>query len=210
MFRPNDSVNDDDDRLGLSSLPAEMGSLVSGLLHLDLGGNGITRFPVSLTQLTALQVFKAEGNEFVELPAAIVALSRLTELRLGRIASMDDPGQVFGRRPLDVRALGDLSAFPALGELSFSFCEVVMCESVLRAQRHASLASLSFHVAHPAPECALAVLQLSKELKALRRVSVVSCVHAGDFRVNVGLALQLAGGRSPYQKFKAALEACGL
>ena len=49
-----------------------------------------------------------------------------------------------------------------------------MCTSVLGAARHASLASLSFSTAYPAPACALAVLQLGQELKQAGRGSVLS------------------------------------
>ena len=145
-------------------LPADMGALRLGLLHLDLQGRKLTRFPRALTQLVALEHLNVRENEFVELPAGITALSRLTELMLGRHIDFEDPLQLLEKRPLDVRALGDLSGFPALCKLTFDLCEVMLCRSVLGAARHVSLASLCFRAAHPAPECAPAVLQLSHEL----------------------------------------------
>ena len=96
----------------------------------------------------------------------------LTELGLGR-AYDDVPLQLRGKRPLDVRAMGDLSRFPGLCKLTFCFCEVVLCCSVLGAAQHASLTGLCFDCAHPAPECAPAVLQLSRELWRLGRGSVL-------------------------------------
>ena len=68
-------------------------------------------------------------NEFAELPDGITALSRLTHLRLGRRTSYQDPLQLRG----NARALGDLSAFPALCRLGFEFCEVMLCESLVGA-----------------------------------------------------------------------------
>ena len=65
-----------------------MGSLSATLLHLDISGHMGTRFPLALTQLVALEHLSARGNEFAELPAGITALSRLTELMLGRVITM--------------------------------------------------------------------------------------------------------------------------
>ena len=178
IFRTVRPSYDDADRVGLPQPPADMSSLRATMLHLEFQGHGLAQLPHALMQLTALQALRAEGHEFTVLPDAITALSRLTELRLGRTQSRYNPILEVEKRALDASALGDLSGFPALCKLSFSFCEVTLCESVLRAKVHKSLASLSFHVAHPAPECALAVLQLSKELKELRGVGVVSCMCA--------------------------------
>ena len=72
-----------------------------------------------------------------------------------------------------MRALGDLSGFPALCRLRFAFCEVMLCGSMLSAVRHASLARVAFVVSHPAPECAPLLLQLSQALKRLGRGSVL-------------------------------------
>ena len=113
------------------------------------------------------------------------------------------------RSALWMCALGDLSGFPALCELSFSLCDVMMCESLLGAVRHASLASLTFCVAHPAPGCAQMALQLSQVLKRLRRGSVLNFVTNEGWCL-IDDALQEAQGRAPLQKFMAALEACGL
>ena len=192
---------------GLLRLPADMGVLASSLLHLDLSMLQLRQFPRALTQLVALQFLDASGNEFVELPAGIAALSRVTELRLGRVVSDEDPLQLLVRRPLDVRALGDLSGFPALRVLALYFCEAKLCLSILGAVRHASLACLCFGSAHPAPECALMMLQLSQELRRMGRGSVVRFVNS-NWRC--GRALHEAQGRAPCQKFMAALEACGL
>ena len=162
--------------VGLPRLPADMGSLSLTLLHLDVSGHGLTHFPLALTQLAALECLRAEANEFAELPAAIAALSRLTELALGRALSDEDPLQLHEKRPLDARALGDLSGSPALCKLSFESCEVMLSEALLGAVRHASLASVTFSSAHPAPECALVLLQLSQALRRLRRGSVLRFV----------------------------------
>ena len=154
---------------GLFRLPADMGSLCATLLYMDCSRQGLTQFPQALTQLTALNCLKLDHNDFERLPVAITNLSRLTELRHGRVRG-NDPLQLRAKRPLDVRALGGLSAFPALRKLDFGFCEVRLCESMLGAMRHASLESLTFYVAHPAPECALVVLQLRQTLRGLRRI----------------------------------------
>ena len=133
------------------------------------------------------------------------------ELTLGRIGSSEDPLQLREKRCLDVRALGDLSGFPALRALSFSSCEVMLCSSMLGAVRHACLTSFFFSNAHPAPECAPVVLLLSQELRRLGRGSVVKsvcyCCHSFIGGV-VADALKGAQGQAPCQKFRAALKAC--
>ena len=203
------------DPSGPLRLPADVGPLRAMLLHLNVSGNKLTPFPLAVTQLVKLEHLNARDNEFAELPAGITALSRLTELILGRHICREDPLQLHGKRPLDARALGDLSRFPALHELTLNWCEVTLCRSVLGAARHACLASLCFCVAHPAPECAQAVLQLSRELWRLGRGSVLKammerpCVGDEPFD-NISNALQDAQGRAPCQKFRATLEAWGL
>ena len=204
---------DENNAQGPLRLPADMGALSATLLHLDISGHMGTRFPISLTQLEALEHLNANESAFAELPTGITALSRLTELMLGRFFDMEDPLQLRGRRPLDVRALGDLSRFPALCRLTFDWCEVMFCPSMLRAARHKSLASLRFCIAHPAPECAPAVLQLSQELWRLGRGSVLK-VDGSRTSAFIFEALQRAQGRAPCQKFitdleARRLEACG-
>ena len=157
----------------LFKLPADMGLLRSLLSHLDISGLRVNSFPCALTQLVVLECLHAHENEFAELPAGITALSRLSELRLGRMMLEKDPLQLNGKRPLDVRALGDLSGFPALRELIFSSCEVMLCPSMLGAVQHASLITLEFCYAHPALFCTLVVLQLSQALRSLRRGRVL-------------------------------------
>ena len=191
-------------------LPADMGSLSSTLLHLDISGHMGTRFPLSLTQLVALEHLNAKENGFAELPAGITALTRLTELMLGRVFVYDeDPLQLREKRPLDVRALGDLYRFPGLRKLTFDSCKVMLCCSVLGAVRHASLTSLCFCNAHPAPECAPAVLQVSQELWLERRGSVLRavCEELSDYIYG---ALRDAQGCAPCQLFMADLEECRL
>ena len=138
---------------GLSRLPADLSSLRSTLQELDFRGHGLSQFPLALTQLRALEYLGAGRNDFAELPAGITAVSRLAVLTLGRLTSRKDPLQLREKRPLDARALGDLSGFPALHTLSFQACEVMTCVSMLGAVRHPSLTTLDFDIAHPAPEC---------------------------------------------------------
>ena len=52
------------------------------------------------------------------------------------------------------------------------------------------------------------VLQLSKMLRGLGRGSVVICLRE-DGGIEVEDALNSARGQAPFQKFKAALTACG-
>ena len=189
--------------LGLSGLPADMGSLSATLIHLDISGRKLTHFPLALTRLVALECLKASANEFAKVPDGITALARLTKLTLGRAATWEDPLQLHEKRPLDVRALGDLSAFPALCKLTFKFCEVAMCESMLGAVRHASLASLVFRTAHPAPGCMLTVLQLSQALKQQMRGSVLRLVL--DKKDVHATFLHDAQGQAPFHKFRGGL-----
>ena len=189
---------------GLVKMPAAMGSLSSSLLQLDISAFILPYFPLALTQLVALERLNAMWNQFAELPAGITTLSRLTQLMLGNCpGSFSQPCK---HEALDVRALGDLSGFPALRELEFSYCEVMMCPSLLGAVRHASLAKMCFECAHPAPECAPMVLQLSQELKRLRGVSVVSYGCRSFKWVKLGPVQ----GRAACQFFGEDLDACGL
>ena len=196
----------------LSRLPADMGSLGSTLRHLSLSGQGLTLFPLALTQLVALEHLDLRENEFAELPAAITALSRLTELVVGRGDQVDphedgDPGPLVVRA-LDARALGDLSGFPALCRLHFGFCEVTLCDSILGAVRHASLASMSFGLSHPARGCAVVVLQLSRALKRLGRGSVLR--SEGDAHAERhAVGLQSAQTLPAFSRFTAALQSYG-
>ena len=188
-------------------LPANMGTLRSTLAHLDFSNHRLGEFPFALMPLIALKHLNASGNEFEKLPAAITGLSKLTELVLGRAVVYNDPFQLRWTRPLDVRALGDLSGFPALCKLTLDSCEVMMGESVLGAAQHASLASLCFSAAHPAPECAPAVLQLSQALMHLGRGSVLKLVDMNQERYAYGWRAVHAQGQTPFARFKAAMPA---
>ena len=193
-------------------LPACMGHLSLSLLHLHVLGLVLPYFPLVMTQLVALECLDASYNEFAELPAGITALSRLTELRLGRSPVMH--GKVLCEdEPLDVRALGDLSGFPALRKLDFQTCEVMLSPSLLGAARHASLATLCFRHAHPAPGCMLMVLQLSQELKRLKRGSMLAVERAEDHLMPhcVRRVLPLIDVRAQvrFDSFKAALHPRG-
>lgn len=110
---------------------------------------------------------------------------------------------------LDARALGDLSAFPALRVLSFAYCEVLMCMSMLGAVRHASLVSLIFRGAYPAPGCALTLLQLSQTLRGLGRGTVFKLEGNSDVHM-LQSACWNSGALPPCYKFKVAMEACGM
>ena len=190
-------------RSPLARLPVNTESLS----HVNCSGHGLAHFSLVLTQLVALECLEASENEFAELPAGITALSRLTRLSLGRMSSWDDPLQLREKRPLDVRVLRDLSAFPALHTLLFSSCEVSMCESLLGAAQHPSIAALCFSCSHPTPECAPVVLQLGQALERLRRRSVL---QVDAWQSSNWKELRDAQGQAPIQKFMAALEACGL
>ena len=192
----------------LATLPADMGLLRCTLRHLCCSGHGFNHFPLALTQLVALECLRVTRHNFAELPAGITALSRLTELSLGRVTSWENFLQEQERLPLDARALGDLSSFPALRKLSFQSCEVKLCESLPGAVRHTSLASLSFDVAHPAPECLLTVLQLGQALKRLGRCSVLRFAYEKDV---CGRPVECRVQTLPlFHRFKAATKACGL
>ena len=195
--------------LWLSQQPADMGSLSSSLLRLKCCGVGVTQFPLALTQLVALEHLNASGNEFAGVPAAITALSRLTGLVLGR-TFCEDVLQEGERRPLDVRTLGDLSGFPALRMLMFDYCEVMLCESMLGAVRHASIVRIAFHVSHPAPECAAMVLQLSQALRRIGRGGVLSFAGCGFGGSHAEHVLQSAHALPPLHKFLVALQAYGM
>ena len=195
---------------GTYRVPANVGSLCSSLVYLSFRGHGLTLFPLALMQLVALEYLNASSNEFAELPAGITALSRLTELKLGRATPKEDQVQVHAKRPLDVRALGDLSGFPALCKLTFECCEVLVCTSMPGAAHHANLMRLIFCMAHPAPQCALMVLQLGRALKDLGRGRVLEVLNDSEECNTVDHGLLLAKGPPPFDQFKAALAACGL
>ena len=196
---------DDDDPYDISQgsprLPADMGLLSLSLLQLDVCAFVLSRFPLAFTQLVALERLDASYNEFTVLPAGITALSRLTELRLGRCPGLHEWCE---HEILDARALGDLSGFPALRNLTFDECQVMLCPSLLGAVRHASLTSFHFYCAYPAPECAPMVLQLSRELGHLRRSRPELWYRCGS------CGWGAARGLTSCQKFGADLNACGL
>ena len=150
--------DDDDDAENsapawLLRLPADMGLLSSSLLHLNVSGLRLPHFPHALMQLVALKCLHAYDNEFAELPAGITALSGLKKLRLGRVDCPENPLQVHENRPLNAIALGDLSGFPALCQLTFKVFQVnSLCNSLLDGTaRHRSLASLSSTMPTPRP-----------------------------------------------------------
>ena len=182
-----------------------MGQLRLSLLHLDISGLRLARFPPALMQLVALEGLNVCQNEFANLPAGITALSRLIELKLGRVTSDEDPLQLVETRALDVRALGNLSGFPVLRELAFDFCEVILSDSMPDTVRHSSITTICFCNAHPAPECVLTVLQMSQALRGLGRGRVVSTMW--EFLLD-----KLENVQAPGQKFMntlRAMEACG-
>ena len=186
----------------LLRLPADMGLLSSSLVHLDISGLRLTQFPLALTQLVALEGLGAGENDFAELSAGITALSRLSTLRLGRIVRPKNFLQQSEKGLLNAVALGDLSGFPALCNLTFSLCEVKLCTSLLGgAMRHASLACVYFDNAHPAPECRLSVLLLSR----VRGRSSVVKVTKDIFDI-----YDDAQALPPFYEFKAALKWCAL
>ena len=201
----------DDDRDNASRLlrlPADMGLLRLSVLYLHLSGLRLAHFPLAVTQLVALTCLDASMNEFATLPAGITALSRLTELILRRVESPNDPLQLHEKRALNVVAMGDLSGFPALRKLTFACCEVKLCMSLPGGVvGHTSLASIFFNSAHPAPECALMVLQLSQELRRLRRGSLLKLEHYSEPENRwADRALRRAQSLPPFHRFKAAME----
>ena len=195
----------------LSRLPDDMGSLSLTLTHIDCSGLGLTQFPLALTQLVALECLNAGWNDFAEVPAGITALSRLTSLQLGRTKpcdeAWDDPPRLCSKT-LDVRALGDLSAFPALRWLQFSRCEVVLCESMQDAVWHPNLMVCCFWWAHPAPKCMLTVLQLCQALMREGRGAMLSLVGS-RYRKDLP-AVTNAPKLTPIDKFTVAVQACGM
>ena len=197
-------------------LPADLGSLRSTLQHLGFSGQGLAQFPLAITQLVALKCLNAEHNEFAVLPAGILALSRLTELTVGRIECGYDPLQGYKTGPLDARLLSDLSAFPALCTLTFESCEVLVCDTIPGAARHPCLVDLCFRYAHPAPACAPALLRLGQEAKKLgRRGSFgrfLSFIHFSDSDIDYLFEPAPQGMQVlwPWQDFEDALDALGL
>ena len=85
-----------------------------------------------------------------------------------------------------------------------------MCTSLLGAVWHASLASISFLVSHPAPECMLMTLQLVQALRQQRRGSVLSFADCGCGGLQAERVFQSAQALSPLHKFQVLLQACGM
>ena len=108
-------------------LPNQPANSLSSVVHLDISGHELTQFPLALTRLAALKYLNACANAFAELPTAITALSRLTGLNLEQVLSRGKARQLHELHPLNVRALGDLSAFPALCLLRLGYCKVLLC-----------------------------------------------------------------------------------
>ena len=72
-----------------------------------------------------------------------------------------------------MRALSDLSAFPALSKLYVHDCEVTLPASMLGVTQHASLTKLKIDSASLTRESALMLGQLSQALERLGRGSVL-------------------------------------
>ena len=200
----------------LSRLPADMGSLSMTLTHISCSGLGLTQFPLALTQLAALECLNAGVNDFAEVPAAITALSRLTSLQLGRTKPYSEEWEDLSHlysKTLDARALGDLSAFPALRWLQVAHCEVALCESVQDAAWHPSLMVFCFWWAHPAPECTLTVLQLCQALTRQGRstsLCLVGTRYRKDSPSSARPVVTTAPKLTPMDKFGVAVQACGM
>ena len=76
-------------RLWVSRLPADMGALSSALVRISISKHKRKRklFLLGPMQPVALKPLNASGSVFAEVPAAVTALSMLTELPLGRAVS---------------------------------------------------------------------------------------------------------------------------
>ena len=123
-------------------------SQLRGLQELYLKGQGYHSFPSVITQLTALSSLCLEKSCFEVLPAGITALASLVNLSLGH-RGLGEPGD------LDVRVLGDLSAFPRLTNLELYHCAVTSSCTFADAANHPMFESLVF-------ENAFAVAGLSR------------------------------------------------
>ena len=100
---------------------------------------------------------------------------------------------------------------PGAVQAELWLCEVMLCESLLGAVRHASLASLSFFYAHPAPRCRAVVVQLGQGLRRVNRGSVLTVRNSFNWESRWSeRSLVGVPRRAPIYKFKAALEAAGL
>ena len=74
-------------RLWVPRLPADMGLLSSSLVRLSFSSHKRRYSLLGLMQQVTLKPLKAGGNEFATVPAAVTALSMLTELTHGPAAS---------------------------------------------------------------------------------------------------------------------------
>ncbi len=91
------------------------------LLHLNLGGLGITHLPPEIGQLSSLQELYLQNNQLTALPPEIGQLSSLQELYLqnNQLAALPpEIGQLSSLRLLDLR-INQLAALPPeIGQLS--------------------------------------------------------------------------------------------
>ena len=219
------NCNDLNGTLGRASTgrvwPADMGTLKSMLLSLDIGGMALACFPFFFTQLTALHCLKASWNDIPVVPAGVTALRGLGMLELGRKRRRDLSGGVppVNLECLDASALGDLSSFAHLRMLSFECCEVKLSCAFSDAAGHGALVKLVFNEACPAPECMVAMLQYRQELQRRGRGGVLHFEREPDYdewEIDRAYRLRLQSesdrtwqALTPAQKFRAALDACG-
>ncbi len=156
--------------------------LLRKFCHLATGMQALTWTPVlpeSLTLLQAsgrLQAFPEQAlalqqlayldvslNCFSVLPTGITQLSKLQYLASGfpRYPRPFDYGSL---RILDAVALGDLSAFPCMTALTFSYCRVALSDD-FGVQHHARLDKVLFDCAQPCRGSgAAALLALHRQL----------------------------------------------
>ncbi len=94
--------------LGLADLPEGLREL-TGLRELDLSGNILTRLPVWIGRLTALETLVLRGNRLSALPESLTALTHLKRIDLADNHLAEIP-RWLGRLDLESLELGEVDA----------------------------------------------------------------------------------------------------
>jgi hypothetical protein len=160
-------------------------------LTLLQAAGGLQAFPEQALALWQLTYLDVSNNYFSALPAGVTVLSNLQYLALGLSTSFAMGRSLHTLGILDAVALGDLSAFPCLTVLGFSYCQVALSHD-FGVRHHAPLDKVLFVRARPCQgSSAAALLALHRQLLGSGHRGV-ECSGLGSTEVWVELADEYA------------------
>jgi hypothetical protein len=182
-------------QLPVASLPLSAPCFAS-LTRLALEGHNLPVFPPGILAATRLAHLNLSFCCFGQLPKGVSVLTGLEELHLGRhsMVAMEVGGA------FDARALGSLTRFPHLHNLSFANCSVLFCSDFQAAAAHPCLECFQLRTSYP--ESGPSWTAFLGFVSALLQRGRVCALCLDDIVVQ-------GTGRRNSHNFRAALEAVG-